>query len=45
MKTLTHFRRHGDSCFHFDSLQVVFLLVAGFVLAALVVLVLVSSAR
>jgi len=45
MKTLTHFKRQGDSSFHLDPQHVVFLLVAGFVLAALVVLVLVPSAR
>ena len=45
MKTLTHFKRHGDSFFHLNPQHVVFLLVAGFVLAALVVLVWVPSAR
>jgi hypothetical protein len=45
MRALTHFKRRGDSFFHLDPQHVVFLLVAGFVLAALVVLVLVPSAR
>ena len=35
MRTLTHFKRRGDSFFHLDPQYVVFLLVAGFVLAAL----------
>jgi len=45
MKTLIHLKRHGDGYFHLDHQHVVFLLIAGFVLAALVVLVLVPSAR
>ncbi len=45
MRTLTHFKRRGDSFFHLDAQHGVFWLVASFVLAALVVLVLVPSAR
>jgi hypothetical protein len=45
MSALTHFKTRGDSFFHFDPQQLVFLLVASFVLAALVVLLLVPSAR
>jgi len=45
MSTLTHFKRRGDNFFHLDPHHVVFLLVVSFVLAALVVLVLVPSAR
>ncbi len=45
MRTLTHFKRRGDSFFHLHPQHVVFLLVASFVLAVLVVLVLVPSAR
>jgi len=43
MKTLIHLRRRGDSYFH--PQHAIFSLVASFVLAALVVLILVSSAR
>lgn len=45
MRTLTHFKRREDHFFHLDPHHLVFLLVATFVLAALVVLVLVPSAR
>jgi hypothetical protein len=45
MSTRTHLNRRGDSFFHLDPHHVVFLLVAIFVLAALLVLVLVPSAR
>lgn len=45
MRTLTHFKRRGDSFFHLDPLHVVFWFVASFVLAALIVLVLVPAAR
>jgi len=45
MNTLIHLKKHGNSFFHFDQQHVAFFLVAGFVLAALVVLVLVPSAR
>lgn len=45
MRALTHFKRRGDSFLHLDPQHVVFWLVASFVLAALIVLVLVPSAR
>lgn len=45
MKTLIHLKRHGDSYFHVHPQHAIFSLVAGFVLAVLVVLVLASSAR
>jgi len=45
MKTLIHLKRHGDGYFHFHPLHAMFSLVASFVLAVLVVLILVSSAR
>jgi hypothetical protein len=45
MKTLIHLKKYRNSFFHVDQQHVVFFLVTGFVLAALVVLVLVSSAR
>jgi hypothetical protein len=45
MKTSTHFKGHGDSYFHVHPLHTVFSLVASFVLAVLIMLVLVSSAR
>ncbi|MGA8149854.1 MAG: hypothetical protein WB952_02825 [Terriglobales bacterium] len=46
MKTLIHRKKYGNSFFHVDQQHVVFFfLVAGFVLAVLVVLVLVPSAR
>ena len=45
MKTLIHLKKYGNSFFHVDQQHVVFFLVAGFILAALVVLVLVPSAR
>ena len=45
MRTLTHFKRRGDHFSHLDPHHLVFLLVASFVLAALIVLVLVPSAN
>jgi hypothetical protein len=45
MSALAHFKKRGNSLFHFDPQHLVFLLVASFVLAALVVLLLVPSAR
>jgi hypothetical protein len=40
-----HLKRHGEGYFHVDPLHAMFALVASFVLAVLIVLVLVSSAR
>jgi hypothetical protein len=45
MKTSIHFKRHGDSYFHLHPLHAVFSLIASFVLAVLIVLMLVPSAR
>jgi hypothetical protein len=45
MKTLIHFKRHGDGYFHVHPLHATFALVASFVLPVLIMLVLVSSAR
>lgn len=45
MKTLTHLKRHGDSYFHLHPQHAIFSLVASFVLAVLVVLILASSVR
>ena len=45
MGTLIHLKRHGDGCPHLHQQHAIFSLVAGFVLAALVVLLLASSAR
>ena len=45
MNRLIHLKKYGNSFFHVDQQHVIFFLVAGFVLAALVVLVLVPSAR
>ena len=45
MKTLIHFSGHGDSYFHAHPLHATFSLIASFVLAVLVVLMLVLSAR
>jgi hypothetical protein len=45
MKTLIHLKRHGNSHFHLHPQHALFSLVASFVLAVLVVLILVSSAR
>jgi hypothetical protein len=45
MKTLLHSKRHGDSYFHLHALHGAFLLITSFVLAVLIVLTLVSSAR
>ena len=45
MRTPIHLKRHGDSYFHLHPLQAVFSLIASFVLAVLIVLTLVPSAR
>jgi len=45
MKTAIHLKRRGDSYFHLNPLHAVFSLIASFVLAVLIVLMLVSSAR
>jgi len=45
MKTPIHLKRHGDNYFHLHPSHAMFSLVASFVLAVLIVLVLVSSAR
>jgi len=47
MGTLIHLKRHGDGYLylHLHQLHAIFSIVAGFVLAVLVVLVLASSAR
>jgi hypothetical protein len=45
MKTSIHFKGHGDSYFHVHPLHAVFSLVATFVFAVLIMLMLVSSAR
>jgi hypothetical protein len=45
MKTLIHLKRHGDGYFHVHPLHAMLALVASFVLAVLIVLVLVSSVR
>jgi hypothetical protein len=45
MKTLIHLKGHGNSHFHLHPQHAVFSLVASFVLAVLVVLILVLSAR
>ena len=45
MKTLIHLKRHGGSYFHLHPQHAIFSLVASFLLAVLVVLILVSSAR
>ncbi len=45
MKMLIHLKSHGDSHFHIHPSHTMFSLVASFVLAVLVVLILVSSAR
>ena len=45
MKTLIHLKSHGNTRFHFHPQHVLFSLVASFVLALLVVLILISSAR
>jgi hypothetical protein len=45
MKRPIYPKKYGNGLFHVDQQHVVFFLVAGFVLAALVILVLVSSAR
>jgi len=45
MRTPIHLKRYGDSYFHLHPQHAVFSLVASLVLAVLVVLILVSSAR
>ena len=45
MKTPIHLKRNGDSYFHLHPLHAVFSLIANFVLAVLIVLALVPSAR
>jgi hypothetical protein len=45
MKTLIHFKGHGNGYFQLHPQHEVFSIVASFVLAVLFVLVLVSSAR
>ena len=45
MRTPMHLKRHGDSYFHLHPLHAVFSLIASFVLAVLIVLTLVPSAR
>jgi hypothetical protein len=45
MKTSVHFKRHGGAYFHLHPLHAVFSLIASFVLAVLIVLMLVRSAR
>ena len=45
METLIHRKRVGESYFHLHPLHAVFSLIASFILAVLIVLVLVPSAR
>lgn len=45
MKTLVHFRSHDESGFRWDPFYAIFSLTTSVVLAALVVFMLVSSAR
>jgi hypothetical protein len=45
MKTLVHFRTHDENGFHWHKFYAIFSLTASVVLAALVVLILVSSVR
>jgi len=45
MKTPIHLKRHRDSYFHLHPLHAVFSLIASFLLAVLIVLALVPSAR
>ncbi len=45
MKTPIHLKRHRDSYFHLNPLHAVFSLIASFLLAVLIVLALVPSAR
>ena len=45
MKTLIHLKRYGDSYFHLHPQHAILSLVASLVLAVLVVLILVSSAK
>ena len=45
MKTLIHLKRNGGVYFHLHPLHAMFSLIAAFVLAVLVVLMLVSSAK
>jgi hypothetical protein len=45
MRTLIHLQSHGNSHFHFHPQHALFSLIASFVLALLIMLVLVPSAR
>lgn len=45
MKTFTHFRKRSDNFFHMHPLHGIFPLVASFVLAVLIALVLTVSAK
>jgi hypothetical protein len=45
MKTMIHLNRHEDSYFHLHPLHAMISLIASFLVAVLIVLVLVSSAR
>jgi hypothetical protein len=45
MRTLMHFRTHEDRYFHWHPLHAMFALIASTMLAALIVLMLVVSAR
>jgi hypothetical protein len=45
MKTLTHLKNHGNSHFHFHPQHALFALIASFVLALLIMLILVPPAR
>jgi len=45
MKTLMHYKWHGNAYFHVHPLHAMFALAASFVLAVLIVLVRVASAR
>ncbi len=45
MKTPIHLKRRGDNYFHLNPLYAQFSLIASFVLAVLIVLMLVPSAR
>jgi hypothetical protein len=45
MRTLLHFKTHDGGYFHSHPFHSIFSLIASFVLSALIVLVLVTSAR
>ncbi len=45
MKTLLHFKRHEDKYFHPHPLHMTFSLIAGFVLAVLIIFLLAVPAR